>query len=265
MTSLIRSHREVFFEMSLILSRTIRDRIEEAASSLISTHMEGERARIALPVLYPSGSGSAVDVMVNGSNCFVSDFAFGLMEAEMYGADEFYDSCARKAADRFGVGFDGASVFAAWASLDRLEGAICSVSNASVQAASFAIMRATEEKDKRNNREVFERVREIFGEKNVARQQDIAGREDTWPAHNVVKIPNKRLAVFEYVTANTNSIASKFLMFSDLSKVEDAYSLNSVVKNISSIGPKGSMLADVSNVLQIDSSRDEYWRFLRAA
>ena len=45
--------------------------------------------------------------MVNGDNCFVSDFGFGSMEAEMYGAESFYESNAKKAADRFGVGFDG--------------------------------------------------------------------------------------------------------------------------------------------------------------
>jgi hypothetical protein len=96
--------------MTLTLDRAVKDKIEEAAAGLIAVRANGDRARISLPLLYPSGSGSAVEVMVNGDNCFVSDFGFGAMEAEMYGAESFYESNARKAANRFGVGFDGMSI-----------------------------------------------------------------------------------------------------------------------------------------------------------
>ena len=122
--------------MTLTLERAIKEKIEEAAAGLISVRADGDRARISLPLLYPSGSGSAVEVMVNGDNCFVSDFGFGAMEAEMYGAESLYESSAKKAADRFGVGFDGMSIFKTWTSLGRLDAAVVAVANASVQAAT---------------------------------------------------------------------------------------------------------------------------------
>lgn len=251
--------------MSVKLENVLKERIAEAIGKLVSTRFDGERVRISLPVLYPSGSGSAVEVIINGDNCFVTDFGFGLMEAEMYGAEEFYDGAARTSAMRFGVGFDGASVFAAWANLTRLEGAVAGVANASVQAAGNAIMRAVEEKEKRTNREVYDRVVEYFGTHAVVRQQDLQGRDEVWSAHNVIVIPGKKKAVFEFVTENSNSIANKFMMFSDLSKIENAYSLNSVVRSIPSMGKKSAMLADVSNVLSLDSPRTLYLRYADAA
>ena len=251
--------------MTLTLDRAVKDKIEEAAAGLVAVRANGDRARISLPLLYPSGSGSAVEVMVNGDNCFVSDFGFGAMEAEMYGAESFYESNARKAADRFGVGFDGMSIFKTWTSLSRLDAAVVAVANASVQAASWAIASASEEKERRYNAELFDRVRQFFGDRAVSKREELGGREARWEARNVVTLPNRRKAVFEFVTAHANSISSKYMMFSDLSRVEDAYSLNSVVKSITRIGTKGAMLADVSHLVELNSPKETYLRFAEAA
>ena len=251
--------------MTLTLERAIKERIEEAAAGLISVRADGDRARISLPLLYPSGSGGAVEVMVNGDNCFVSDFGFGAMEAEMYGAESFYESNAKKAADRFGVGFDGMSIFKTWASLGRLDAAVVAVANASVQAATGAIMRASEEKERRDNTALYERVREFFGDRAVARHEELGGKEAKWRASNVVTLSNRKKAVFEFVNAHSTSISSKFMMFSDLSRVEEAYSLNSVVKSITDIGSKAAMLADVSNLVPLDAPKETYLRYAQAA
>ena len=253
--------------MTLTLDRTIKAKIEEAVAGLVSVRESGgDRVRIALPLLYPSGSGSAVEVMVNGDNCFVSDFGFGAMEAEMYGAEPLYGSNAKKAADQFGVGFDGMSIFKTWASLSRLDAAVMAVSNASVQAARWAITSASEEKERRDNAVLYERVREFFGERAVSRREELGGRDAKWSAHNVVTLPNHRKAVFEFVTAHTNSISNKFMMFSDLARrEEDTYSLNSVVKSIPHIGSKGALLADVSHLIELNSSKETYLRFAEAA
>ncbi len=251
--------------MTLTLERAITQRIEEAAAGLISVRADGDRARISLPLLYPSGSGSAVEVMVNGDNCFVSDFGFGAMEAEMYGAESFYESNAKKAADRFGVGFDGMSIFKTWASLGRLDAAVVAVANASVQAATGAIMRASEEKERRDNAALYERVREFFKGNAVARHEELGGKEAKWNAQNVVTLSNRKKAVFEFVNAHPTSISSKFMMFSDLGRVEETYSLNSVVKSIPNLGRKGAMLADVSNLVPLDASKETYLRYAQAA
>lgn len=124
------------------------ERLTKAISRLMKLMPDGDRARISVPILYPSGSSAAVEVVFNSGKCFVTDLALGQMESEMHGADSFYDSAARKAAERFGVKYDGLSVFAAWASIEGIEGAIASVANASVAAAVNSIYKAAEEKEK---------------------------------------------------------------------------------------------------------------------
>jgi hypothetical protein len=248
----------------MIIARSIEERLKVAVSRLMSVKVEGERARLTVPVLYPSGSSSAVEIMTSGDKVFVSDLGFGHMEAEMYGAEDFYGVSAKAASERYGVGFDGLSIFKTWASLDRVESAIASVANASVQAASVAILRATEEKDRQKNSELFERVQSIFGPTAVAKTADLKGRDAVWQAHNVVLLSDHRRAVFEFVSENTNSISSKFLMFSDLSKRKEEFSLNSVVKSVEKIGGKAAMLADVSNVLSVSDSAEEFIRYAKA-
>jgi hypothetical protein len=245
-------------------SKAIEGRLKQAVARLMTVRVDGERARLTVPVLYPSGSGCAVEIMTSGDKCFVSDLGFGHMEAEMQGADAYYGVCAKSASERFGVGFDGLSVFTTWASFDKIEGAIAGVANASVQAAATAIFRAVEEKDKQKNTELFERVKEIFGAPSVARSADLKGRDAVWQAHNIVLLSDHRRAVFEFVSENTNSISSKFLMFSDLSKRKDEFSLNSVVRSVEKLGRKGAMLADVSNILSVSDPAAEFIRYAKA-
>lgn len=248
--------------MSLTSESDFRDRLERAISRLMPLSASSDSAKIAVPILYPSGSSAAVEILVNSDKCFVTDFALGQMEAEMHGADSFYDGEARKAALHYHVGYDGLSIFSTWASLDRIESAIVAVANASVFAASSSIYRAVEEKERTKTDAVYEKVARLFGATHVARNAELIGESATWEAHNVVTFPQGRTGVFEFVSANQNSIASKFMMFSDLAKLEDRYALTSVVSSLSSMGNKALMLQDVSEVIQIDAD-DSY--FLRRA
>ena len=126
-------------------------------------------------------------------------------------------------------------------------------------------MNASEEKERRDNAALYERVREFFGHRAVSKYEELGGRDAKWQAQNVVTLPNRRKAVFELVNAHPNSISSKYIMFADLSRVEEAYSLNSVVKSITNIGSKGAMLADVSNLVELDSPKEVYLRYAEAA
>lgn len=245
--------------MSPTSSIDFRDRLERAVSRLMGTRLNGDRARMAVPALFPSGSSAAVEIVLNGNDCFVSDMGLGQAEAEMQGASTFYDFAARKAIERFGVGYDGLSIFVVRTSLDQIETAISVVANASVNAASTAIYRALEEREKTKSEELFRKVSRAFGQSSVAREEEVIGREAAWPAHNVVTIEDRKI-IFEYVTENQISIASKFMMFSDLSKSSRSYSLNSVVSNIDKLGAKGAMLADVSYVMQIAANDDDFRR-----
>jgi hypothetical protein len=240
------------------------DDVSKAVSRLFSAELYGETVTVSLPVSYPSGAFAGVNVSLSGGLCFVSDSAIGLREAEMACAADFYDSCAKQAASWFGCAYDGVSVFAASAPIDRIEGAISAVANASVQAVSNAMLKAGDAKDRISNLQVYEIVAGIFGHQNVTRKMEIAGRDATWEANNVVKARGE-ITIFEFVSDHSNSIASKFLMFSDLVRREDPPHLVSLVKSIEKLGPKGSMLGDVSNVIQLDAKREVFLRYSNAA
>jgi hypothetical protein len=254
----------VQYTMTLTTSPDLRRQIADAVGRLVSTRQFGETAVVSLPVMYPSGTFAGVHITVSGDKCFVSDSAIGLREAEMAGAADFFDPAARDAAQWYGVNFDGASVFAASASLARIEGAVAAVANASCTAVARALLRAAEAKEQTRNTAVYDVVSEIFGRQNVAKMADVTGKKATWPAHNVVTLRGRR-AIFEYVSPHTNSIANKFLMFSDLMQADDPPSCNSVVKSLAAFGQKGSLLHDVSNVVELGAERDMYRRLADAA
>lgn len=248
-----------------MLATAFDDRIRTAAARLTSMRSDAERARISVPVIYPSGASSTVEVSVNGDKCFVSDMGVGYSEAFLSNASEFYDHQAKQAAARFGIGYDGDSIFALWAPLDKVEAAIVMVANASVQAASLAILKAAEDRDVRRNNELYDRVRTIFKTADVQKSAEIAGKNTKWNAHNVVFLPAGRVAVFEFVSPHANSVSSKFMMFSDLSVSERPPALVSVVKSLETIGAKGNMLADVSDIIEFTRPDADFVRYARAA
>jgi hypothetical protein len=248
----------------IVANEQLRQRIADAVGRLITTRQFGETALVSLPVMYPSGAFAGVHVTVSGDKCFVSDSAIGYREADLAGVGDYFDAAARDAAEWFGVNYDGASVFVASAALSRIEGAIIGVATASSSAVTRALLRAAEAKEQSRNSAVFEIVSEVYGHTNVTKQQEVAGKEASWEAHNVVLLEGRR-AIFEFVSNHTNSIASKFLMFSDIGRIEDPPALNSVVEALETLGPKGTMLHDVSNVIPLNASRETFRQYARAA
>jgi hypothetical protein len=206
-------------------------------------------------------------VIPGKESAFVSDMGLGHYEAEFGGASEFYDNQARRAAEQFGVGYDGYSIFAVQVPLSRIEGGITAIANASVRAASAAILKSVEEKERRQNDEIYDRISRIFDVKIVSKTVEVQGARDVWPAHNVVMFPTGERAVFEFVSRHRNSISSKFLMFSDLASIGTSFALNAVVEKRSAMPASGAMLEDVGNVIELAANDDVYRQYahLRAA
>lgn len=106
-TSRLQTLKDRCSEMPATRAFDLKGRLDQAISRIVAVRVDGESARLSLPILYPSGSGCTLEIMFNGERCFVSDLGLGHLEAEMQGADGFYDGCAKVAAGRFGVGYDG--------------------------------------------------------------------------------------------------------------------------------------------------------------
>jgi hypothetical protein len=233
----------------------------------MTTRHDGQGIRVSVPVLFPSGSGAAVEILAGGEQAFVSDIGLGHLEAEYGGASEYFDAQAKRAADQFGVSYDGYSIFALSVPLDRIEGGIAAIANASVRAASLAILRAVEDKDRRQNDVVYERITRVFDKKSVAKTMDLRGQRDHYSAHNVVLFPSGEKAVFEFVSPHRNSISNKFLMFSDLVDSEAPLALNAVIESRAAMPSVGAMLEDVGNFIELAANDNLYRQYahLRAA
>ena len=241
------------------------DIVKKALDRIASISDIDGRLMVSVPVMYPSGATSTVEVQINRDKCWVSDQGFGHVEAEYLGASEHYAKAAKCAAEEFGVNFDGNAVFALWVPKQRLESAIICVSNASNRAASDAIRTASEQTASRRNDEVFHRIRSIFGPQYVAKSAEIKGRHDTWAASNVVHLPDNHQAIFEYMTPHPSSASNKFFMFSDIKKLSEDISLNVVVTSLSRLSAKSQIVGDVANILELNSSEDSYRKYARAA
>lgn len=252
--------------MSIMTSNQVLvERVREAVARLAGAREMDGRVVVDLPIMYPSGAMVVVQVERNGDKVLASDMGYGLVEAELSAAEEFYGVSATRAAEEFSVGFDGYAIFALWVSIDRLESAIVCVGNASSRAAAEAVRRASDIQSRSQNERIFDRIAKVFGKKSVARKTEIPGRHASWDAHNVIVFPDRRRAVFEYMTNHANSISNKFMMFSDIKAVDDSISLNSVVKSLDDLGEKAQLVGDVANIVPMRATDDQFRRFAEAS
>ncbi len=240
-------------------------RVEVALRRIASVREVGGQFVVNVPVRYPSGGMAVVSVEENKGHCWVSDLGHGLMEAEYHGAQDYYTRSAREVSQAFGVDFDGHSIFALHVPMSRLESAIVCVANASSQAAQDAVRLASESQFNRKSDQIYDRIARIFGPTTVARMRLISGRHVQWEARNVVALPTGRTAVFEYMSTHTNSVSSKFLMFSDIRMLDQEMSLNVVVQSIRSLDAKGQMIGDIANIVEVSAAEQDYIQFANAA
>ena len=143
---------------SLTTSPQLESRVSDALKRIASVRTLEGRTVMNVPVMYPSGATTTVEIEMNGGNCWVSDMGHGLVEAEHMGAQGFYTKSAKDIASQHGVQFDGNSIFALWVPVSRLKAAIVCVANSSCQAAQSAIQSASEQKATKKNDQIFERL-----------------------------------------------------------------------------------------------------------
>lgn len=240
------------------------DRITKAIGRLTGFRQSSQGFIVTLPVQYPSGALTTVQVVENGGKCFLSDIGQGRFEAELHGADSYFDKIARNISEDYGVSFDGASVFTLELSLDLIESGLTCIANASAQAAQLALLKCEESKNTSKDDRIYDRVARIFGPRHVARQQTLKGLHADWEAANVVQI-DSHFAVFEHMTSHANSISSKFLKFTDIKSASLSISLNAMVSDIQKLDVKAQMIGDVANIIDLNAKDEDIIRFASAA
>ncbi len=242
---------------------SIEPLVHAALRELTPVWNEDDRLCLSVPVSYPSGALVTLEVSAGRDLAMVTDRGFGRYEAEMYGAEGSFASAAKRAAAAAGVRFDGHAIFAMKVPLDRLAGGMVAVANASTAAAAAAIRAESSRRTEVQNEIIQARLHQAFPQAKIDRKLTLPGDRAEWEAHNVVRLGD-RMAIFEPVSANTQSIASKFTMFSDLSKRPDL-SLTAVVGNTSELQGKGLMLMDVARIIEAGAPPDEYRELATAA
>jgi hypothetical protein len=243
----------------------LKSRVADAVSRMMHVSAEGQSVRVAVPVLYPSGATAVIELFQSGNDAYVSDMGLGQAEAEFEGASDHYVKQAKFFAEKFGVSFDGFSIFLARAPLNYIESAIAAVANASSKAVGQAIMKAAEDRDYKKNDQVYDRLRQALPEFNIMRAMELRGARAAWQSHNVVTLRSGKHAVFEYVSPHANAISNKYLMFSDLSQSEDGPLLNVVSQDLYRLGEKGLMLQDVANMIELQADNDHYRSIIQQA
>lgn len=243
----------------------MESRVKEALSNIAAVRGLDGKTVIDLPLMYPSGAMVVVEVQSNKDRFWVSDMGHGLVEAEYMAAQEFFGAAGKSAATSYNVEFDGYSIFALWVSPHHLEAAIICVANASTRASHEAIRKASEAQGSRQNEKVYGRIVEVFGSKVVAKRAELKGKHAVWDAHNVVTLPNSHRAVFEFMTIHSNSVSSKYLMFSDLKSRDEEISLNAVVTNLNDLDVKAQMISDLANIVPLNAEDNQIRQFAQAA
>lgn len=246
-------------------SRDLVHKVREALTEIIGIREAGGRSLVSVPVQYPSGALSVVEVEHHGRTWWISDMGHGLQESEYVSADAAFDRAAKAMAKAYGVEFDGHSIFALKVPEDRLVAGIVAISNASVRAAIEAIRAESERKLETKNEEVYEKLSSIFGKGSVSRKLEIEGAHAMWEAHNVVRTKgSEHTAIFELMTHHPHSISAKYLMFSDLQH-KSSLSLNAVVSNPDMLDRKGQMIAEVATIIRIDAPDSSFKKLAIAA
>ncbi|WP_455957298.1 hypothetical protein [Methylorubrum aminovorans] len=200
------------------LERVARD----VASRLVRLRMVGSGARLTVPVLYPSGAMVAVSISGGPERFLVTDGGGAAQEAEMMGAAPYFARQGRRAADRIGVRFNSFEFFEIDATADRLPGFIALVAEASRLAAQLTSDHLVERLDKSTAGTITQRLAKVFGEAYERDNHEIVGASArAWHFDALVRVRDRVMA-FNAVTPAANSVASAYLKFDDVRRVEDA-------------------------------------------
>jgi hypothetical protein len=122
--------------MTEIVRQRMSDTVEAAVRQLVSAEHFRAGSFVTMPVIYPSGASVVLEVFQQGGRFFVSDRGGGYQEAEFAGASRYYSREGKKAAEDYGIKFDGRDMFIAEVAEERLSGAFTVVANCSQSAVA---------------------------------------------------------------------------------------------------------------------------------
>ncbi|WP_342151106.1 hypothetical protein [Methylorubrum sp. SB2] len=197
--------------------------VREAAARLSRVRGFEGGARLTVPVLYPSGAMVSVTVSGGPDRFLVTDGGGAAREAETMGAAASFARQGRRAADRLGIRLDdNLELFEADATGETLPGLIALVAEASRLAAQLTSDQLAERLDREASGTLARRLSALFGEAFERDRHEIVGASSrAWRFDALVR-GRDGLMAFNAVTPAATSVASAYLKFDDVRRIENA-------------------------------------------
>lgn len=251
--------------MTLVDSERFQEVVRSAASQLISIETVAGGQYITTPLMYASGGYVVIRVEQAGGEFLVSDFGAGHQEAQLMNGEAIFRRVAHNIAETNGVQFDSYSFFVLLVSKEQLPGAIATIANSSQEAVNITAIKVSERKYRDDTAMLYERLSDVFGPSNIARDAHILGASNTeWHVSSLVTI-DRRQVVFEAVSKHPNSIVHAAAKFSDIARIKKAPSRVAVVSNKKALGTYLGVLTHNSSVIERRVDDRVYQSFLKAA
>lgn len=239
--------------MVFTIDRAPDTTVIEAVRQLVSLEKRGSDSFVTVPLLYPSGSTVVIRVRDDQKDYLVSDIATGWEEVEMMGGTpHIYNGIARKIAEDAGIAFDNQEFFATRVTAEQLTGAIMTIANCSLEAATQAGYSIADRRSQDDNEKLYNRLVTVFTPRSikVARDVKILGASThEWKVAAVVG-EGKHRTIFETVANHGTSVATVATKFADISRGEQAPGRVAVVKSKSELGTYLGVISPVAKVIE---------------
>ena len=224
--------------------------IEAVGKQLVSFQHWDDTSLLRLPLVYPSGSAVAVKITNTSRDVFmVSDLGFAYRELESYGVQRSFAGTADAVLAGWAVSRNARVVFAE-VHEDELSQGIIDVARASWQIVDRIDARIREDAEVEIQEYVTVRLLDIFGKPAVSAEATLIGASTSpWEIMALVTIGDKKTA-FQAVSAHPNSIYRTNAAFDDIAALDESPNLVAVVENKLLLGPKLTLLARQSAVIE---------------
>ena len=249
-----------------ICDSAIRDEgVRKAVEGLVRVSAWGNAYLVSVPFVYPSGTVVGVKIVPTNRGYLVSDACLGFREAEALEAQRSYGAHAGRIKDQVGVEYTSNHEFRIIANERQLSSAIRRVAYASHRSAVKAFHSLPEAGEQEIGAALYQRLRETFGNENVAGDLKLAGGSNIeWPfAAQVVQ--GKRRVVFDVVSPQWTSVVAAKSKFSDVRHLGPNVIPVAVVDSIDAMGKWLPLISQEAEVISDDIGSDELRRVVAEA
>ena len=200
---------------------TLAEVAEQVAKGLATFETINGSAYISTPLLYPGGASVAVRIDAAGDRFIASDAGIGSREAHLLGGDRIYARAAGAAARRYGVSFDGVSMFTIDSPREELVFAVTAVANASKAAVEATAFRIAERAAGASRELLHIRLERLFGKHAETKKVTARGASnDEWEFDAAVR-QEGRLILFEAINPHAGSVSSAVAKFVDIADMPE--------------------------------------------